>query len=258
MILCLCPGPRLKDQSNRRGCSQDWCYLVRCSDCAGAPWWLEELELMRGSASAWGSALGRKGSCCLQAVGVGTREVKELSSLASSVVERRWSLVLLPGWSVGCLLSCLLQGMTHCGMGTEVEKEYGARDMPHCVWIFYKILSWCHNNFTWNTCVEHLPRTCVQSILLCAPGERRDAQEAGEVILRLLVNLRLLLREGAGMGPPVGWKNPWCRSKRGEMQLAPPSPSLLLCLLLLLDTPPWGGNTFFLFHICLKQQQFSS
>lgn len=88
-------------------------------------------------------------------------------------------------------------------------------------------------------------RTCVLNILLWAPGEWREAQEAGEVSLRPLVNLRLLLRGGAGMVSPAGWKNPSGRWKRGEMPLAPPCPSLL-SLLLLLDTPPWGGNTFFL------------
>lgn len=85
--------------------------------------------------------------------------------------------------------------------------------------------------------------TCVQSILLWAPGERSDAQEAGEVSLRPLDSFRLLLREGAGITAPAGWKKSAGRWNRGEMPLAPPSPSLFLSLLLLLETPPWGGNT---------------
>lgn len=35
--------------------------------------------------------------------------------------------------------------------------------------------------------------TCEQSILLWAPGDRREAQEAGEVSLRLLDVLSVLL-----------------------------------------------------------------
>lgn len=46
--------------------------------------------------------------------------------------------------------------------------------------------------------------TCVQSILLWAPGERSEAQEAGEVSLRPRDNRRLLLRGGAGIAAPAG------------------------------------------------------
>ena len=94
------------------------------------------------------------------------------------------------------------------------------------------------------------PPTCVHSILLWAPGERSDAQEAGEVSRRPLDNRRLRLRGGAGMAAPAGWKNSAGRWKRGEMPLAPPSPSLFLPLLLLLETPPLGENTLFPFLYC--------
>lgn len=95
--------------------------------------------------------------------------------------------------------------------------------------------------------VSSLPPTCVQSILLWAPGERSEAQDAGDVNLRPLDNRRLLLRGGAGMAAAAGWKNSAGRWKRGEMPLAPPSPSLFLPLLLLLETPPWRRNTHFPF-----------
>lgn len=61
--------------------------------------------------------------------------------------------------------------------------------------------------------------TCVQRILLWAPGERSEAQEEGEVSLRLRDNRRLLLRGGAGIAAPAGWKNSAGRQKRGEMPL---------------------------------------
>lgn len=85
----------------------------------------------------------------------------------------------------------------------------------------------------------------MQSILLWAPGERSEAQEVGEVSLRPLVNLRLLL-QGAEKASPAGWKNSSGRWKIVEMPPEPPSSSLLLSMLLLLDAAPWGGSIFFL------------
>lgn len=52
-----------------------------------------------------------------------------------------------------------------------------------------------------------LLHTCVHSILLWAPGECSEAQEAGEVSLRPRVNRRLLLRGGVGIAARAGWKN---------------------------------------------------
>ena len=86
--------------------------------------------------------------------------------------------------------------------------------------------------------------TWVQSILLLAPGDLSDAQEAGEVIFSRLDRWPSRALGGAGMAAEVGWKNS-AGSWKGPGE-EPPHPAPLLSqpcppvrmLLLLLSAPP--------------------